>query len=106
MSSILPEYKEKLQQLIYSAHLENVKQGLSLLSSIADDENDIYHVFDMYSTPNNFFEIGQMLSDFPNKSYVQLWFLGELAIRNTPWVRGITKLHLSIFSLYLDGRMY
>ena len=47
MSNISTEHKEKLQQLIYSDDFENVVQGLDLLDTVAEDENDIYDVFDL-----------------------------------------------------------
>ena len=46
MSTISTEHKKKLQQLIYSEDFENVVQGLGLLDTVAEDEKDIYFVFD------------------------------------------------------------
>ena len=47
MSNISTEHEEKLQQLIYSEDFENVVQGLDLLDTVVEDENDIYDVFDL-----------------------------------------------------------
>ena len=46
MSHISKEHKGKLQILIYNDDFENVIQGLELLDTLAEDEKDIYFVFD------------------------------------------------------------
>ena len=58
MSNISVKHKDKLQQLIYSYDFENVIQGLDLLDTLAEDENDIYDVFDLTDKiPSNMDEL-------------------------------------------------
>ena len=42
MSNISTEHKEKRQQLIYSDDFKSGVQGLELLNTVAEDENDVF----------------------------------------------------------------
>ena len=58
MSMISTEHKVKLQQLIYSDDFENLVQGLELLETIAESENDIYDVFNFTdNVPSTVYEL-------------------------------------------------
>ena len=55
---ISTEHKVKLQQLIYSDDFENLVQGLELLETIAESENDIYDVFNFTdNVPSTVYEL-------------------------------------------------
>ena len=43
---------DKLQTLLFHDDIENVVQGLDLLSTLIKDPSDIYKVFDITTPPN------------------------------------------------------
>ena len=96
MSNISAEHKEKLQQLIYNEDFETVIQGLELLDTLAEDENDIYDVFDlMENVPSTVDELEKGIFDCEFKIYIIVWILGKLAELKINWVCNLTTLDLS-----------
>ena len=95
MSNISIEHKEKLLQIIYSEDFETVTQGLDLLDTLVEDENDIYDVFDlMGKIPSTVDELGKEIFDCENRNYIKVWILGKLTEYNVDWVCNLTELDL------------
>ena len=95
ISNISTEHKERLQQLIYSEDFENVVQGLELLDTLAEDEIDIYDVFDLTDKiPSTVDELEKRIFECEHRNYIKIWILGKLAEYNTDWVCNLTYLDL------------
>ena len=92
MSNISTEQKKKLQQLIYSEDFESVVQGLDLLGTTTEDEDDIYDVFDLINKiPSSVNELENGIFDCTFKNYIKIWMLGKLTEYNIDWVCNLTE---------------
>jgi Leucine-rich repeat (LRR) protein len=94
MNNISEKHKMSLQSLIYSDDFENVIQGLELLDTLAEDEKDVYFVFDFNNkNPTSIEELEASLSNVKHRNYINLWILGKLAEVGVDWVIDITWMN-------------
>ena len=95
MSHISEKHKKSLQNLIYSEDFENVLQGLELLDTLAENENDIYFVFNLHTKlPTNIEDLEKEISDVTFHNYIKVWILGKLAELEISWVLKLTYLKI------------
>ena len=77
--SITNEHQEKLQKLIYSEDFKNVLQGLELLESVTENENDLYIVFDLIDkVPYNLDQLFERIFYCKHRNYIKVWILSTL----------------------------
>ena len=73
MSNLSTEHKEKLQVFLYSEDFENVVLGLDLLDTVAEDENDIYDVFDLTDKiPSTVYDLEKGIFDCEFKNHIKV----------------------------------
>jgi hypothetical protein len=88
MKNITPQHKKHLLTFLKSKEIEDVRQGLQLLESLVQEDQDLYDVFDL-DIPNEIFcidDLESVLSNFIHVNPIRIYLIGAFAEFKTKWI--------------------
>ena len=95
MKSITPHHKSHLLTFSKSKQLEYVRQGLQLLESLVQEEQDLHDIFGIPNEISCIDDQESVLSNFIHVNPIRIYLIGAFAEFKTKWILATSTIELT-----------